>query len=148
MSIVGIIEKKKHFVITKYLSMAEVGEISGKKGIRLLMTKKEKTLGWLGMPKGLLQVLWERGMIDSNKLSEYSMNGKKSQLDNNGNIKEEYKKYILPNMMQKCTDFKEEKTAMQHLLTQLYEKKPKVPIHLDAHISQISLRISRGGNRI
>ena len=36
--------------------------------------------GWEGKPKGLLQVLWERGLIDGNNLKQYSLTGKKDDL--------------------------------------------------------------------
>ena len=34
-------------------------------------TRKIKVKGWLGKPKGLKQVLWERGWLDLSKLSMY-----------------------------------------------------------------------------
>ena len=27
--------------------------------------------GWVGNPKGVLQILWERGFIDKNRLKKY-----------------------------------------------------------------------------
>ncbi len=41
----------------------------------------EKTqLGWEGQPKGMLQILWERGWIDVNNLGKYTVSGKKTNL--------------------------------------------------------------------
>ena len=37
---------------------------------------------WVGKPKRLLQVLWERGWIDITKISEYTLIGKSNQMDN------------------------------------------------------------------
>ena len=37
----------------------------------------ETVAGWYNSPKGLLQVLYERGFIDIDNLSKYSKNGKK-----------------------------------------------------------------------
>ncbi|KAI2493895.1 hypothetical protein MHU86_20622 [Fragilaria crotonensis] len=36
--------------------------------------------GWVGKSKGLLQVLWERGFIDANNLSRYTLTGRKMSL--------------------------------------------------------------------
>jgi hypothetical protein len=36
--------------------------------------------GWEGKPKGLLQVLWERGLIDGNNLKSYALTGRKDHL--------------------------------------------------------------------
>ena len=34
--------------------------------------------GWVGKARGLLEVLWERGFIDINKLSSYTLTGRKT----------------------------------------------------------------------
>ncbi len=75
--------------------------------------------GWLGKPKGLLQVLWERGWIDVNKLGLYSEKGRANQLDGDGHIKKEFEAYVLRTLMSNCQDFVEEKSAMQVLLDDL-----------------------------
>ena len=36
--------------------------------------------GWVGKAKGLLQVLWERGYIETSKLSSYTLTGRKDEL--------------------------------------------------------------------
>ena len=64
-------------------------------------------------------MLWERGFIDEEKLGEYTMNGKKNQKDEEGKTREEYKKYSLRTLMASCTDFKDEKSAMEVLFEQL-----------------------------
>ena len=112
--------KKKHkFEITKYLSMNEVTDIESKKGIKLKKTFPEMEIGWLGQPKGLLQVLYERGFIDTAQLSEYSENGRKHQLDDNNDVLPEYKKFVLRSLMEETTDFKNEPNAIQQLATDL-----------------------------
>jgi len=78
--------------------------------------------GWMGKPKGLLQVLWERGWIDENNLNEYSLKGKGYQMDEDGNLKEEFRCYNLRTLMSNCADFKEEKSAMEVLLQDLSSK--------------------------
>ena len=42
--------------------------------------------GWLGKPKGLLQVLWERGWINESKLGEYYLKGTRNLKDKEGEI--------------------------------------------------------------
>jgi hypothetical protein len=46
------------------------------------LTKSIKE-GWVGKPKGMLQVLWERGFIDpAIGWHNYMLNGKKDNFDN------------------------------------------------------------------
>ena len=53
------------------------------------------------------------------KLDEYSLNGLKHQKDENNNVKQEYKPYLLRKIMEDCVDFKEEKSEMEFLFEQL-----------------------------
>ena len=69
--------KETGFQIRGHLSKDELKRITNEKGIRHtyeLFVKKE---GWIGKPKGLLQILWERGFIDEKNLHLYSLKGKK-----------------------------------------------------------------------
>ena len=66
--------------------------------------------GCEGKPKGLLQILWERGLIDTTKLSQYTKDGTKDK--KTGKID---RKFSLRRMMQQCTDFRNEETALQYL---------------------------------
>ena len=50
-------------------------------GISLTCEEEVVEEGWLEKPKGLLQVLWERGWVDENRVSEYSLKGTKIQQD-------------------------------------------------------------------
>jgi hypothetical protein len=66
--------------------------------------------GWVGKPKGLLQILHERGLIDPvNWQTLYTVNGKKDQ---DFNIIQESS---LRDIMANCTDFLNEETALQWL---------------------------------
>jgi hypothetical protein len=51
--------------------------------------------GWCGAPKSMLQMLWERGLINEEEIEEYTMTGKKHHFEVNDNgkqqIKDEYK---------------------------------------------------------
>ena len=74
------LKKKKGYEVTKYISMADIVKVAQSKGIRTVRSEKQKIFGWCGQPKGLIQVLWERGLIDIDKLSEYSISGKNIRL--------------------------------------------------------------------
>ncbi len=67
--------------------------------------------GWEGKPKGMLQILWERGFIDQGKMSksDCTLKGKK---DASGNIIPESS---LKHLMSLQTDFiDEEETLLQY----------------------------------
>ena len=64
----------------------------------------------------MLQILWERGFIDSNKsVRDYSTNGKKSHKDSNKIIPGSSLKELIQNL----PDFKEELTLLQFRAQQL-----------------------------
>ena len=70
-----------------------------------------KDKGWLGQPKGLLQVLWERGWIDKKqKVSKhYTINGSKDRFGS-----------TIPNtsltaLMESCFDFINEKNYCKRI---------------------------------
>ncbi len=65
--------------------------------------------GWVGKPKGMLQVLWERGFIDPAKgWNDYTLNRKK---DNFGNI---IFATSVKSLTQSLLDFLEEETLLQY----------------------------------
>ena len=81
-----------------------------------IVTKKHVThrtvSGWEGRGKGMLQVLWEHGWINANKLSEYKM----MLQDDAGFIIREYSLSIL---MGSCTDFANEKSQLEYVCQSL-----------------------------
>jgi hypothetical protein len=81
-----------------------------------LDTKKHAThqtvSGWEGREKGMLQVLWEHGWIDVNKLSEYKL----LLQDDLGFIKKDYSLSVL---MGTCTDFANEKSQLEFVCQSL-----------------------------
>ena len=63
-----------------------------------VMTVENFREGWEGRAKGLLQVLWERGFIDSTNLNKYTLTGKRELgIVNNVNS--------LRHIMGMCADF-------------------------------------------
>ena len=69
--------------------------------------------GWKGKPKGMRQVLWERGLIDATKLSTYTNDGKKDQM---GIIDKSKSLWCI---LGQCTDFINEQGMMQYIGRQL-----------------------------
>jgi hypothetical protein len=66
--------------------------------------------GWEGKPKGLLQVLWERGWVDNNNgraLNFYTISGRK----NDSNLVQPDTSLKL--LMGSCCNFKEEEMMLQ-----------------------------------
>ena len=82
-------------------------------------TKIQKTRvkkGWEGQPKGLLQVLWERGWIDEGQLEKYTI---EPATDDDGEVLEGAEDWSLKCLMASCLDFAEEMTALQHVGSEL-----------------------------
>ena len=73
------------------------------------ITETEKTTkGWVGKPKGILQVFWEQGFIDSLNYKKYRM----KLLDENGELVPEFS---LVHLLENCTDFMNEKTQLEYI---------------------------------
>jgi hypothetical protein len=79
--------------------------------------------GWENRPKGMLQIVWERGFIDPEKRKEdYTVDGKKDAF---GNVIHESS---LKHLMSLLTDFIEEETLLEYhgrLLGVKVERTPK-----------------------
>jgi len=110
---------QKKICVRRYYKRDEINEIATVNGIRLTYEEPEIVKGWVGRPKGMLQVLWERGWIDCSKLEEYSANGKKNKKDESGKVRPEFQQYVLRTLMKSCLDFSEEQSAMEVLLSEL-----------------------------
>ena len=76
--------------------------------------KEQIAPGWEGKPKGHMQVLGERGLIDRALLEKYTHEGRKDAITGKVDVR-----YSLRHLMTECSDFKEENTALQYLGTQL-----------------------------
>jgi hypothetical protein len=109
-------------------TLIELKEYARMHGIPVTREKIIVTEGWQGKQKGLLQVLWERGWIDTSQCkaskdkdgntiintSPYTLNGKRNLIT--GEVNE---LMSLRHLMAKCPDFMEEETALQFLGSQL-----------------------------
>lgn len=71
--------------------------------------QKVRREGWYGKPKGLFQILYERGYIDQTKVSMYTLNGPKDE----DNVV--MKAFSLNALIRKCPDFVNEPTMMQYI---------------------------------
>jgi hypothetical protein len=82
--------------------------------------------GWYGKPKGMLQVLWERGFIDDTQLNKYCKTVPNSWKNEDGSIKDNKKedvtKFVFSEMLAKCKDFATEITHLEHIVMQISEK--------------------------
>ena len=83
-------------------------------GIAIKKNVQKVREGWMGKNKGILQVLYERRWIDISKLDQYRMDPVK---DNNGNIIDDT--YSLKMIMERQTDFQNEKTLLQHNVAEI-----------------------------
>ena len=92
----------------------ELQDFARHNGIDLCEIKEVIKPGWEGKPKGLLQVLGERGLIDRGMLDKYTVNGRKHPVTGAMDLQ-----YSLRHIMGSCKDFQEEETALQFLGTQL-----------------------------
>ena len=96
------------------MRVSELKKIAGSWGVDIQKHVASRTVhGWAGKGKGLLQVLWERGWIDVNKLDKYRMSG---VVDGTGIVHNEFS---LPHIMENCTDFANELSQLQHVCNEL-----------------------------
>ena len=95
-------------------SKKELQDFARNNGVDLYVDKADVSKGWEGTPKGLLQVLRERGLIDLGNVSSYTVDGRKDpitgEVDNSSSSR-----YL----MGRCPDFRDEETALEHLALQL-----------------------------
>ena len=80
--------------------------------VKKKITKKLKVKGWVGKPKGMRQILWERGWIDENNIEKY----KKIVVDEDGEIDDEFSLSLL---MKTCYDFQNEITEIECMAQKL-----------------------------
>jgi len=106
----------------KTYTRKKLQEFASEKEIELKVTRPLIKEGWEGKPKGMLQILWERGWIDDKQLSKYSVPGSKDLLT--GKVDESTSLRVL---ISSCSDFKNEDTALQVLGKQMGIKIDSTP---------------------
>jgi hypothetical protein len=70
------------------------------------MTMPEITEGWEGKPKGMLQILFERGFINPERMTEYTVDGRNDVF---GNLVADTS---LRYLMEQLSDFQDEETLL------------------------------------
>ena len=111
--------RMKGHMVRGHVNREELNELAKKFEIELTCNIEVVEEGWLGKPKGLLQVLYERGWINENNVSEYTLKGKVNQKNE---ILPEHRRFSLRSLMSDCADLKEEKSAIEVLLLDLSKK--------------------------
>ncbi|KAG7351778.1 hypothetical protein IV203_007826 [Nitzschia inconspicua] len=94
-------------------TVKEMQKLAGDHGIAISKSEQKKITGWVGEPKGLLQVARERGLIDHNNHHLYSANPKKNP---DGTLNDEKS---LRSIVGQCTDFQNELTHLQVMANEL-----------------------------
>jgi hypothetical protein len=95
-------------------TMKELQEFARNKSVDLFEDRELVAQGWEGQLKGLMQVLWERGLIDTSSLEKNTLDGRKNPRTGDVSLRSSLR-HILAN----CNDFKDEETALEYLGTQL-----------------------------
>ena len=122
--------KGKGVNLIKHYSRDQLHQLALENEIVLTFTEPVVIPGWLGKPKGLLQVLWERGWINEVEIGIYSVDGEDEHRDENNQVKDEFQRYVLRTLMRNCADFREEKSAMETLLIQFSQKSDNTSVEL------------------
>jgi hypothetical protein len=100
-------------ISTKGKNKREIVEICEQHEITITKNVEKIKEGWEGKPKVLLQVLWERGLIDGTNLKDYALTRKK---DDFGTVNS---RTGLRYIMGMCFDFLNEEGMLQHIAKNL-----------------------------
>jgi hypothetical protein len=112
--------QKKDFNPTRLYTKQQLETLAVELSINLEHEVDYVREGWLGKPKGIFQILWERGFIDpSKRFSDYTLDGKVHWKDERGEILPIYLPYCLRHLLSECSDFKNEITALEDLANKL-----------------------------
>ena len=118
--LVQLLKDKKNIVVQGNLK--KIQELATYNNIPLQHEVPIIKEGWVNKPKGMLQVLYERGFLDPKKINSYTIEGKQ----------DEYGHTVpgtsLKEMMTSLLDFAEEETLLQYhgrLLDVIVDRTPK-----------------------
>ena len=124
---IGILRDRDNYQLT------ELQELAKNNNIETKMVRSREKKGQEGRPKGLLQVLWERGWIDEAQLDKYKID---VAPDGKQHL-EGAEDWSLKCLMASCLDFANEMTALQRWQSTQ---------HLSHHHATITCRIGWGGS--
>jgi len=91
------------------MTYIKLRDIAKKNGIAITYSHAKKVKGWVNQPKGILQVLYERGFIDE-KISEKDYTEKGIRIGTN--VYDENFKYH--DILQNLQDFREEMSSLEY----------------------------------
>ena len=118
--LVQLLKDKKNIVVQGNLK--KIQELATHNNIPLQHEVPIIKEGWVNKPKGMLQILYERGFLDRKKINSYTIEGKQ----------DEYGHTVpgtsLKEMMTSLLDFAEEETLLQYhgrLLDVIVDRTPK-----------------------
>ena len=100
------------------LKSRDIEELANQHNVKISVEEELIIEGWVGKPKGMLQILWERGFIDpSVPLSRYKRvpSKKKNEVDDDGNLTDDAKKFTLSYILANQPDFLAESTNLKFL---------------------------------
>ena len=125
-----LIALKEHLDPRKHYSFKVLKALAVEKEVPVKKTVDKIVEGWAGKPMGLYHELWllghipeVDGKIPKPRTSRFTKNGKKGDRDADGNLTEEGKKYCLLYLRSQCSDFKNEKSAIECILYQISQNK-------------------------
>jgi hypothetical protein len=88
----------------------ELVELCERHSIAITKTAEKIRERWEGKLKGLLQILWERGLMDGNNEKHYSQKDQLGKVDESTSLR---------HIMGMCRDFMNEEGMLQHIATSL-----------------------------
>jgi len=94
----------------KQLHIANLNLLACQNGIPTMIKKQKILQGWEGKPKGILQILYEHGLIAESNYQSMTLDGRKNPLT--GQIDESTS---LRHLLAQCADFRNELSALQAL---------------------------------
>ena len=117
-----LIEKLKEKGVIAKGNRKKIQELATHNNIPLQYERPIIEEGWVDKPKGMLQVLYERGFLDPAKINSYTLEGRKDEYG-----------HLIPDtslkvMMNSLIDFAEEETLLQYhgrLLGVVVDRTPK-----------------------
>ena len=124
----GVDTTKRRFLKTELITLC------AQHSIPIFVDEMNVEPGWFNKPKGMLQILFERGWIDETKVKtprsmSYSKEGKKDKhFDEDGKLNDVGREFCLTHLLSECIDFKSEKSDLEHLASELSNNRNKSSI--------------------
>lgn len=113
-------QKKGYDTTKKRYLLSELEALCQNMAIPLTVDEPQVKPGWMNKPKGMLQILYERGWINTAiPLSTYTKTGRKEDFDEEKNLMEDGKIFCLTYLLENCGEFKNKLTALEHLAMEI-----------------------------